>query len=220
MLGVGVTLGIIAQTVALIPALRAAGLRLRPRFDLRGTGLGHAARLARWTFLYVVCNQLVLIVVVQLASGTGNERDYPSYIYAFLLWQLPHAVIAVSVITALLPAMSRAAADGRIDELRRQLDRGLRLTISVLVPAAVAYLVLGRSLATIVFAHGRTSAAEARFIGILLARLRLRAGRVQHLPAAAARLLRPAGHPHPRPDQPRRQRHHRRHRPRAVRRTA
>jgi putative peptidoglycan lipid II flippase len=168
-LGIGVTLGIIAQTVALLPSLKAAGLTLRPRFDLRGTGLGHAARLARWTFFYVVCNQLVLVVVVQLASGTDHVRDYPSYTYAFLLWQLPHAVVAVSVITALLPAMSRFAAEDRFEELRRQLDGGLRLTVSILVPAAVAYVVLGRSIATLVFGHGRTGIADARFIGTLLA---------------------------------------------------
>lgn len=168
-LGVGVTLGIVAQTVALVPALRATGLRLRPRFDLRGTGLGEAARLARWTFFYVVCNQLVFVVVVQLASGAPEDRGYPSYTYAFLLWQLPHAIVAVSVITALLPAMSRSAADDRLDALRRQLDRGLRTTVAVLVPAAVAYVVLGRALATVVFGHGRTSVEDARFIGTLLA---------------------------------------------------
>jgi putative peptidoglycan lipid II flippase len=167
--GVGVTLGIIAQTIALLPALRATGLRLRPRFDLRGTGLGHAAQLARWTFFYVVCNQLVLVVVLRLASGAPETRGYPSYTYAFLLWQLPHAVVAVSVITALLPTMSRAAADGRLDELRRQLDRGLRLTVSLLVPAAVAYVVLGQSIGTLVFGHGETTASQARFIGTLLA---------------------------------------------------
>ena len=168
-LGIGVTLGIVAQTVALLPALRATPLRLQPRFDFRGTGLRPAAALARWTFVYVICNQLVLVVVAQLATGAPENRSYSSYTYAFLLWQLPHAVVAVSVITALLPAMSGAAADGRLDELRRQLDRGLRLTVAVLVPAAVGYVVLGRSVATLVFGHGETSAGEARFIGTLLA---------------------------------------------------
>jgi putative peptidoglycan lipid II flippase len=111
----------------------------------------------------------VLVVVVQLSTGAPEGRSYSSYTYAFLLWQLPHAVVAVSIITALLPQMSLAAADGRLDELRRQLDRGLRLTITVLVPAAVAYVVLGRSVATLVFGHGQTSLADARFIGTLLA---------------------------------------------------
>lgn len=170
--GVGVTLGIIAQTVALLPALRATGLRLRLRLDLRGSGLGSAARLARWTVVYVACNQLALLVVVRLAlaSSSGAQgRGYSAFVYAFLLWQLPHAVVAVSVITALLPAMARAAADGRPVELREQLDRGLRLTVAVLVPAAVAYLVLGREIATVVFAHGRVSVPQARLIGELLA---------------------------------------------------
>lgn len=168
-LGIGVTLGIVAQTVALLPALRATGLTLRPRFDLRGTGLGPTARLARWTFFYVVCNQLVFVVVVQLATGTGHARDYPSYTYAYLLWQLPHAVVAVSIITALLPAMSRSVVAGRLDELRTQLDGGLRLTVSILVPAAVAYVVLGHPIASLVFGHGRASGADGRFVGTLLA---------------------------------------------------
>ena len=170
--GVGVTVGIVAQTVALLPALRATGLRLRLRLDLRGSGLGSAARLARWTALYVLCNQLALLVVVRLALASSNGaqgRGYSAYVYGFLLWQLPHAVVAVSIITALLPAMSRAAADGRLDALREQLDRGLRLTIAVLVPAGVVYLVLGRAIATVVFAHGRVSVPQARLIGELLA---------------------------------------------------
>ena len=168
-LGLGVTLGIVAQTVALLPALRSAGLRLSLRFDLRGTGLGDAGRLARWTFFYVLCNQAVLLVVVNLASGAPLDRGYPSYTNAFLLWQLPHAVVAVSIITALLPAMSRAAHDGRLDVLRGQLDRGLRTTTTLMVPAAVGLVVLGPAVATTVFGHGRTSVDQARFMGQLLA---------------------------------------------------
>jgi putative peptidoglycan lipid II flippase len=168
LLGLGVTLGIVAQTVALVPALRATGLRLRLRLDLRGSGLGAVGRLGRWTLVYVLGNQLVLVVVAQLATATGNKRDFPSYTAAFVLWQLPHAVIAVSVITALLPAMSKAAVEQRTADLRRQLDHGLRLTTSVLVPAAVAYLVLGRPIATLVFGHGQTSADDARFVGTML----------------------------------------------------
>ncbi len=170
--GGGVTLGILAQTVALLPALRATGLRLRLRLDLRGSGLGSAARLGRWTLVYVAANQVALLVVVRLALASSSGapgRGYSAFVYAFLLWQLPHAVIAVSVITALLPGMSRAAADGQLDALRAQLDRGLRLTIAILEPAAVAYLVLGRAVATVVFAHGRVSVPQARLIGELLA---------------------------------------------------
>ena len=175
LLGVGTTLGVVVQTAALVPPLRRAGFSFRPRLDLRGAGLGRAARLARWTFLYVVANQLAYLVVVRLSTGTFEatpERSYASYVYAFLLWQLPHAVVAVSVITGLLPRMSRAAADERTDDLRATLNRGLRLTAALLVPAAAVFVVLGRDVAVVVFTlvpGGNVSVDEARFIGTLLA---------------------------------------------------
>jgi putative peptidoglycan lipid II flippase len=171
-LGVGTTLGIVAQTLALVPSLRAAGFHFRFRTDLRGMGLGEIGRLARWVLLYVVANQVAYVIVVRLANKPElNEtgRGYASYLNAFVLWQLPHAVIAVSVITALLPRMSRAAAEDRLPDLRDALNRGLRLTVSVLVPATLAFVVLGRVLAIVVFGHLHTSAEEARFIGTLLA---------------------------------------------------
>ncbi|HWG93430.1 MAG TPA: murein biosynthesis integral membrane protein MurJ [Mycobacteriales bacterium] len=171
LLGVGTTLGVVVQTVALVPSLRAAGFRFRLRFDLRGSGLGRAARLARWTFLYVVANQLAYLVVVRLATGAFDAtpgRSYASYVNAFVLWQLPHAVVAVSVITGLLPRMSRAAADGRTDDLRAQLNRGLRLTAALLVPAAALFVVLGRDVAVVVFARGNISPDQAEYIGLLL----------------------------------------------------
>ncbi|MDX6198033.1 MAG: putative peptidoglycan lipid flippase [Actinomycetota bacterium] len=170
-LGLGTTLGIVAQTLALVPALRAAGFRFRFRTDLRGTGLGDIGRLARWVLLYVVANQLAYLVVVNLANKhelNARGRGYTSYVNAFVLWQLPHAVIAVSVITALLPRMSRAAADDRLPDLRDALNRGLRLSASVLIPAALGFVVLGRVLATVVYGHLHTSSADARFIGTLL----------------------------------------------------
>jgi putative peptidoglycan lipid II flippase len=129
-------------------------------------------RLGRWVLLYVVANQVAYVVVVNLANKERlNDlgRGYASYIGAFVLWQLPHAVVAVSVITALLPRMSRAAADERIADLRDALNRGLRLTVCVLVPAAVGFVVLGRVLATVVYGHLHTTTEEARFIGTLLA---------------------------------------------------
>ena len=173
-LGIGVTLGIVAQTLALVPALRSVGFRFAPRMDLRGAGLGHAARLAKWVLLSVLVSQAAYLVVVNLAIGAGQlepGRGYASYTYAYVLWQLPHAVVAVSVITALLPRMSRAATDGRTDDLRASLNHGLRLTVSVLVPAAVAFVVLGRVLAVSVFTlvpASQVSVDQARFIGVLL----------------------------------------------------
>jgi len=172
-IGTGTTLGVIAQTVALVPALRASGFRLRIRLDLRGTGLGHAARLAKWVFLYVVANQVAYLVVVRLSSALPDGRNYAVYVFAYVLFQLPYAVVAVSVISALLPTMSRAAADERYADLRGQLSTGMRLAGAILVPAVAAYLVLGPAIATLVLGHGRLGLSAARYIGQTLAVLSL-----------------------------------------------
>ena len=165
-LGIGTTLGILAMTVALLPALHGTGFRWRFRRDLRGMGLRRSGRLASWMLLYVVANQVSYLIVVQLATSVG---DYPSYTYAFVLWQLPHAIVAVSLITALLPRMSGHAVDERLDLVRADLARGARLVAAVLVPAAFAYVVLGRDIATLIFAHGRVSVDEGVEIGAVLA---------------------------------------------------
>ncbi len=107
-LGAGTTLGVIVMTIALLPSLRASGFRYRPRLDLRHPGLRQAVRLAGWVLVYVAVSQLSYFVVTRLATGTVAFTTYSN---AYQLFQLPHAIIAVSLITALLPRMSSHAAD-------------------------------------------------------------------------------------------------------------
>jgi putative peptidoglycan lipid II flippase len=177
LLGIGTTLGVVVQALALLPFLKASGYRYRPRFDLRGTGLGQAYRLATWTLLFVLVNQVAYLVVVQIATGieeTAAAEGYPGrgftpYTKAYLIMLLPHAVITVSVVTALLPRMARAVTDARFDDVRADLAGGLKLTGAALIPAAVAFGVLGPSMAVLGFGHGNTSVANAQYIGYVLA---------------------------------------------------
>src|SRR5205823_4028702 len=67
------------------------------------------------------------------------------------------------------PRMSAAAVEGRLQDVRADLSRGIRLTAAVLVPATVLFIVLGRYLTTMLFAHGNTSVGDARYIGWTLA---------------------------------------------------
>jgi len=176
LLGIGTTLGVVVQALALLPSLRATRYRFRPRFDLRGQGLGTSYRLAVWTILFVLVNQLAYLAVVQIATSSGQHaaaagyvgRGFTPYTKAYLIMLLPHAVITVSVVTALLPRMSRAVADGRIADMRNDLASGLRLTGAVLVPSAVALGVLGPSMSILMFGHGNTSLENAEYIGFVL----------------------------------------------------
>ena len=108
LLGIGSTLGIAAQLLILLPYLAAAGVVLRPRFDFRGTGLGHTLRLGVWTVLFVVVNQIAYTVVVRLstggtASGDPEGTGYSVYSATFLIMMVPHSVVTVSLATAILP---------------------------------------------------------------------------------------------------------------------
>ncbi len=175
-LSVGTTAGIVAQTVALLPFLRRVGFRMRLRWDWRGAGFRSAGLFAAWMLGYVLTNQIGYLVVANLATAAGRAMGssgggsaYSPYTYAFTLFSLPYAVIAVSVITALFPQMSRsgASADGR--RIARDLAVGLNLSGALLVPASAALVVLGPLLGTVVFAHGNISVDGARLTGATLA---------------------------------------------------
>ncbi|GAA0446077.1 murein biosynthesis integral membrane protein MurJ [Streptomyces sp. NPDC046215] len=174
LLGIGTLLGLVVQALAMLPYLRETGFKLRLRFDWRGHGLGKAAGLAKWTLLFVLANQLGMVVVTQLATRAGAiaEKAHHSgtgitaYNFAIQLWQMPQAIITVSVMTAVLPRISRAAHDGDVAAVRDDLSHGLRTSAVAIVPCAFAFLALGVPMATLMFSSAGTNSAIN--IGIIL----------------------------------------------------
>jgi putative peptidoglycan lipid II flippase len=100
----------------------------------------------------------------------GRRDNYGLTVYssAYLIFILPHSILTVSVVTGLLPRMSRAVADGRMDALRDDLSTGWRLTAVGTVFAAAVYVALGPDLTGMLFA-ANVSADDARFIGTVTA---------------------------------------------------
>ncbi|MEU6107408.1 murein biosynthesis integral membrane protein MurJ [Streptomyces albidoflavus] len=173
LLGIGTTAGVALQALALVPFARAAGFRFRPRFDWRGTGLGRSVHAAKWTLLFVLANQVALTVVTNFANAADQElpqagAGYTAYTYAQTIWLLPQSIVTVSLVTALLPRMSRAVAEGRLGDLRADLTRGLRISGVVIVPTAFLFLALGPQIAALLFAHGAADAASVRPLGHML----------------------------------------------------
>jgi putative peptidoglycan lipid II flippase len=170
-LGIGTTLGIAVQALSLWVPLRRLGFRWRWRFDWRGTGLSEARGLAGWLVLYVGLSQVGVIAIMRVAKAAGEAGGPSVAIYnnAYLLFMLPHGIVAVSVITALLPRMSRAAVDGRFRSLADDLALGTRLSATVLLPAAAIMVFLGSSAGLVLFGYGNTSAAQAKTTGAVFA---------------------------------------------------
>ena len=158
-LGVGSTLGIVIQSLILLPYLRKAGVRYRPRFDFRGTGLGATFRAASWVLAGTVMAWATGLVVSQLASraasGTSDSiGGINAYSQAQIIWILPHSLLTVSLATAMLPVASRLASAGDAAGVAAETTRAMRLATTLTVPAAFAFLLLADPLTKLIFGHG------------------------------------------------------------------
>jgi putative peptidoglycan lipid II flippase len=171
LLGIGVLLGLVVQSLAMIPYLRETGFRLRMRFDWKGQGLGKAVTLAKWTVLFVLANQAGAMIVIQLSTAAGKASPvdgtgFSAYANAQLIWGLPQAIITVSLMAALLPRLSRSAAEGDGGAVRDDISQGLRTTAVAIVPIAFGFLSLGIPMCTLMFGSSGTS--EATNMGFML----------------------------------------------------
>ncbi len=156
LLGGGVLLGVAVQVTGLLPALRQVGFRWRWRFDFARLGLRRLARVGGWMFCYVAVNQLGLQVQTYLLNRAMRAGGGGPMIYynVFLLVMMAHGIVAVSIITVLLPRMSAAAADGRPKDVAADLSRGIRMVCLVLAPVAVSYAVLAMPISVALFERG------------------------------------------------------------------
>ncbi|WP_406386719.1 murein biosynthesis integral membrane protein MurJ [Streptomyces sp. NBC_00211] len=177
LLGLGTTAGIVIQALALLPSLRSARFRWRPRFDWRGQGLARPLRNAGWLVMLVLTNQIAYWVVTRLSTATGRHAveaglaggaGYTAYSNAYQLWIVPQGIITVSLVTALMPRMSSAAAEGDLAAVRRDVSYALRSSAALVVPAAVLFATLAPWVMGSVFGYGRTGAADIEVMAGML----------------------------------------------------
>jgi len=166
-LAIGTTLGVVGMTAALWPSLRHTGFRYAWRLPFHDDGVRRILRLAGWVVVYVVANQLGYLVVLVL--GAEIQGGYTAYSAAFILFQLPHAIFTVSIVTALLPALSSRWADRDVPGFRSLLARGIRATAVILLPAAFGYIAIGREIVRLLLENGQTEAASGDLVAGVLA---------------------------------------------------
>lgn len=166
-LGLGTTLGIAVQAAILLPALRRIGFRFRWRWGW-DSRLSQAGRLVLWVVGYVLVSQLGFIATTR-AALEGDEGSLVTYAYAWMLFQLPYGVLGVSLLTAILPRMSRSAAEGDIPGVVSDLSLGSRYSTVLLMPVAVLLTVAGQAIGVALFSFGASDVAEASRLGLALA---------------------------------------------------
>ncbi len=173
LLGIGTTAGVVVQAAILVPVLGRAGYRWRPRFDWKGHGLGRAAKLAGWTVGLVLVNQITYIVITRLAAQANVDAaasgataaGITTYQKAHLVFMLPHSVITISIVTALLPALSRLAHEGKLKEVGEDVAGAMRLVAALVVPIAAMLFVLGSDVSVLLFGYGAATTDQAAVMG-------------------------------------------------------
>lgn len=172
-LGIGTTLGVVLQALILIPILLRSGHVWRLRFDWRNAGLGRAGILAFWTVGLVLVNQATYVVISRLATQANVDATaagvtaagLTTYQKAHLVFMLPHSVITVSIVTAMLPALSRLAHSGDLPRVGREIGSTMRLVSAFIIPIAAILMVTGSGLAVLLFGYGAAIPAQAAIMG-------------------------------------------------------
>lgn len=165
------TLGIVAQALVLVPALRATGVSYRPRWGLRGSGLGRAGSVATWTFAGLAIGQIGYVVVSRVASaapqGSAAVAGNAAYDLAFVLFMLPHSLVTVSLATALFTRLSSQASDQDADAARATFSVGVRVVGVFTLVATALLVVLAEPLTRIVLLGGAGVAAAAPVVAAM-----------------------------------------------------
>jgi len=174
-LAVGTTVGFIVQLLCLLPVLRETKIKIRPRFDWRDPELKKSLHLATWTLAFAAFSQLSYLVTVNLSTGAAVRAlkdgvttgvGYTPYGNAFLILLLPHSVVTISIVTAILPLLSGHAIDKKFKEIHEELLRAIRLVGIITVPSAIAFLLFGPMITRTLFFG--ISNADARYLGLVL----------------------------------------------------
>ncbi|MGW0517645.1 murein biosynthesis integral membrane protein MurJ [Crossiella sp. NPDC003009] len=166
-LGIGTTLGIVVQALVVLPAMRRAGIRFKWRWgwDSRLTEFGG---LALWMVFYVVLGLAGVIVVTRIATA-AVPGSMTAYNFAWQLFQLPYGILGFSLLTAIMPRMSKAAADSDVRGVVADLSLGSRLLTTMLLPLSAGMTVLGSQLGVALFFYGANTLDKAQQIGTTLA---------------------------------------------------
>jgi putative peptidoglycan lipid II flippase len=165
-LGIGTALGVAVQALVLIPALMRTGFRFKWRFGW-DSRLSEFGGLAFWVLLYVGLGFASMTVLTNVA--THSETALVAFNYQWLIAQVPYGVLGVSLLTALMPKMSRSAANNDNDQIVRDLLFGNRMSSVLLMPFSVLMTVSGVAIGVAAFGFGKSGVTGGTGIGLALA---------------------------------------------------
>ena len=152
LLGLGSTAGVVVQALLLLPFLARANVQqLWWNLTVKDRAVRAAAKLGAWTLGLVVCNQIALFIILALAFGLGGTGQVSAYSYAWIFFQTPYAVISISIMSAMTPALATAYARDDQAAWRSQFGRSLRQMLVLVLPLSVLLFLFAKPLVELLF---------------------------------------------------------------------
>jgi putative peptidoglycan lipid II flippase len=177
-LGWGTTAGIIVQALILVPVVKRSGIKIRPKWGV--AGLGKSFSLAGWTLVYVLISQIGYLITVNVATTAAVESakagietgvGFTPFKNAYLIMLLPYSIVTISIVTALLPHMSKLAINKKIDDVKEQVLRAIKTVGVLTIPSSVAFLLFGPLITEVLFFG--ISKEDGIYVGYVLSALSL-----------------------------------------------
>lgn len=166
LLGLGTTAGVVVQCLIMLPALRRLGIDLRPLWGI-DERLKQFGGMALAIVTYVAISQLGYIITTRIAFNADAAAQF-IYQQHWMLLQMPYGIIGVTLLTAIMPRMSRNAADGDDEAVVADLTMGTKLTFIALIPIIIFMTALGPDIARALFAYGSFSPEAANTLGLTI----------------------------------------------------
>ena len=158
-LGWAVFLGGALQFVFQLPFLKRIGMLPRFSFNWRDEGVRRILRLMAPAVLGVSVAQISLLINTVFASFLGTGSVSWLY-YADRLMEFPSGMLGAALGTILLPSLAKYHAEQKFDDYSKLLDWGLRLTLLLAAPAALALAIIAVPLIATLFHHGAFTAVD------------------------------------------------------------
>jgi len=143
----------VLQLAFQVPALAKIGMLPRPDFSFSDPGVRRILVLMAPAVVGVSVSQVSLLINTIFASFLENGSVSWLY-YADRLMEFPTGLLGVAISTVLLPSLSKYHSESAGGEYSKLLDWGLRLTLVLAAPAAVALALLAGPLVTTLFHYG------------------------------------------------------------------
>lgn len=172
-MSIGVVIGGAMQLVYQLPSLRRQGFTFRPAVDWSHPGMRHIIRLMGPAILGNAAVQVNVMMNTWFAAGISDPvRGFDGSVswlaYAFRFMQLPLGLFGVAIGSATLPAISKSASAGNMEEFRQTLSRSLGLVFLLTVPSSVGLAILGHSMIGAIYQRGKFDAYDTQQTALAL----------------------------------------------------